>query len=81
MVAYQQALDNNAGVYATSVTWSTCPNCGLQYQGYHQCTWNVPAGGWQQPTPVWINTAPWRLADEDVERIARRVAELLAEKE
>lgn len=73
-------IDNTAGA-VTNCTWATCPSCGARYWGYHNCGTVVPQPAQWQPTPVYIQSQPWRLADEDVERIAQRIAELIDAKE
>lgn len=57
-----------------------CPRCGsLTFPGAGICPcWQYPAPqGWTPPT--FSAFAPPRLSDEDVERIARRVVDLLKE--
>lgn len=78
-VTYHATVEANSGSVA-SCTWSTCPSCGARYQGYHNC-WTAQPQPAQWPATTYVYAQPWRLADEDVDRIARRVAELLAEKE
>lgn len=59
----------------TGPAWSTCPSCGTHYLGFHNCLWKAPAA------PVYVQAQPWRLSDEDVERIADRVIAKLQAKE
>jgi hypothetical protein len=57
----------------------SCPRCGsFRLPGSICPCWQQPAPGWTPPTfPTF--TAPPRLSDEDVDRIARRVVEMLRE--
>jgi hypothetical protein len=70
-----QWIDTSA---VANCTWSICPSCGVQYQGFHNC-WRMPQPAW--PATTYVYNQPWPLSDADVDRIARRVAEILAEKQ
>jgi hypothetical protein len=72
-----QWIENTSGI--TNCTWATCPSCGARYQGFHNC-WTAPLLQ-QWPNVAYVYSQPWPLSDADVDRIARRVAELLAERE
>lgn len=60
----------------------SCNNCGMWvYPGTtHSCTFRIGVSEPPfRPYPTTTIVGPFRLTDEEIERIAKRVAELLAE--
>jgi hypothetical protein len=54
---------------ASSQPMSICSRCGIYYVGLHTC------GGYYQPLPP----SPWPMPEAEIDRIARRVVDLLRE--
>jgi len=65
---------------AVSTPQYVCSRCGVQYWGNgHVCL--QPAYGTAPVYTPQYYYGPWQISDDDVERVAKRIAELLKESE
>lgn len=55
-----------------------CTRCGGTFYGTHYCT--APTYTVPQPTYYYYPAAPAPLSDEDIDKIAKRVVEILSER-